>query len=1234
MSVEAGRSQLLKEMLDHRILILDGAMGTMIQKANLSEQEFRGTRFQDHPVDLKGHNDLLSLTQPDVILGIHRAYLEAGADLISTNTFNANAVSLADYAMVETAYELNLEGARLAREACRLHESTQGKRPTFVVGCLGPTNRTASISPDVNNPGFRNISFMELKRAYSDAIRGLVDGGADILMVETIFDGLNAKAALMAIMEFNDGRPLEIPIMISGTITDGSGRTLTGQTVEAFWNSMAHAAPLLSMGFNCALGADQLRPHLQELSGLCETFVSVHPNAGLPNELGGYDETPESMAAKVREYGTSGWVNIVGGCCGTTPDHIRAIAQAMKGIPPRKPPTRPYHCRLSGLEAFTITPGSLFVNVGERTNVAGSRRFARLIREEAFEPALDIARQQVMDGANVIDINMDDPMLNARESMVRFLNLVAAEPDISRIPIMLDSSDWGVLEAGLQCLQGKGIVNSISLKEGEEVFLKQATLAKRYGAAVLVMAFDEQGQADTRERRRSVCRRAYDLLVHRVGLFPSDIIFDANVFAVATGMEEHNGYALDFIDTVAWIKNNLPGALTSGGISNVSFSFRGFERIREAMHAVFLYHAIRAGLDMGIVNPGQLALYEAIPTELKTLVEEIIQNRDPQATERLLAVAEHYRASGETKTEAPDAQWRQEPVGNRLTYAMVKGVTEFIEADVEEARLAANHPLEVVEGPLMDGMNRVGELFGSGRMFLPQVVKSARVMKKAVAVLVPYIEAAKKRHGDVHQNRILLATVKGDVHDIGKNIVKIVLQCNNYEVIDLGVMVPTETILDAAEKHQVGIIGLSGLITPSLDHMVRVAQEMERRGFTMPLLIGGATTSPLHTAVRIAPVYSGATIHVKDASRAVGVAQQWIHPENRVASMKALKKSHEQLRTRHEHRKHPWVPLEQARTARFTPGPSPYRPCKPNHPGIQVIDDMDLAQLKDWIDWTPFFHTWEMKGRYPELFNHPESGAQAQQLFKDAQTWLTRIISEKSLTAKGVFGLFAANTVNHDDIMLYDGPDGKNPIGTFYFLRQQEEKPEGKHYYALSDFVMAQSTGQTDWIGLFAVTAGLGLETLVAELEGQKDDYAAIMVRALADRLTEAFAEWLHCEIRRSHWGYAADENLSQKEILAESYLGIRPAPGYPSCPDHSEKITLFNLLHVTETTGIHLTESQAMLPQAAVCGTVFAHPESRYFHVGRIMADQVADYALRKGITIEKAEHLLAANLGYEPES
>lgn len=1231
MSVETGRSQSLKEMLEHRILILDGAMGTMIQRTNLGEKEFRGTRFQNHPVDLKGHNDLLSLTQPQIILGIHRAYLEAGADLISTNTFNANAVSLADYAMVETAYEINLEGARLAREACRNHESTHGKGPYFVVGCLGPTNRTASISPDVNNPGFRNISFMDLKLAYSDAIRGLVDGGADVLMVETIFDGLNAKAALMAIMEFNDGRPEEIPIMISGTITDGSGRTLTGQTVEAFWNSVAHATPL-SMGFNCALGADQLRPHVQELSNLCETFVSVHPNAGLPNELGSYDETPASMAAKLKEYGTLGWVNIVGGCCGTTPDHIRAIAQAMKGITPRKPPMRQPHCRLSGLEAFTITPGSLFINIGERTNVAGSRRFARLIREEAFEPALDIARQQVVDGANVIDINMDDPMLNARESMTRFINLVASEPDISRIPIMLDSSDWGVLEAGLQCLQGKGIVNSISLKEGEESFLKQATLAKRYGAAVLVMAFDEQGQADSRERRRAICQRAYDLLVHRVGLFPSDIIFDANVFAVATGMEEHNAYALDFIDTVAWIKANLPGALTSGGISNVSFSFRGFERIREAMHAVFLYHAIQAGLDMGIVNPGQLALYETIPTELKTLVEDIIQNRDPQATERLLAVAENYRASGETKIETQDAQWRQEPVGKRLTYAMVKGVTEFIDADVEEARLAANHPLEVVEGPLMEGMNRVGELFGSGRMFLPQVVKSARVMKKAVAVLVPYIEAAKQRHGDVRQNRILLATVKGDVHDIGKNIVKIVLQCNNYEVIDLGVMVPTETILDEAEKHQVGMIGLSGLITPSLEHMVRIAQEMERRGFTMPLLIGGATTSPLHTAIRIAPVYSGATIHVKDASKAVGVAQQLLHPENRIGFIKALTQSHEQLRNRHERRKTPWVPIEQARNARFTPDSSQYRPCKPNHPGIQVIHDMDLAVLKEWIDWTPFFHTWEMKGRYPEILNHPESGPEAKRLFADGQTWLNRIIAEKSLTAKGVFGLFPANTINHDDVVLYDSPDGKKPLGMLHFLRQQEEKPAGKSYYALSDFIMPQSSKQTDWVGLFAVTAGLGLETLAAKLEGEKDDYAAIMVKALADRLTEAFAEWLHCAVRQSHWGYAAEENLSQKEILAEAYQGIRPAPGYPSCPDHSEKITLFNLLNVTENTGIHLTESQAMLPQAAVCGHMFAHPQSRYFHSGRIMADQVADYSLRKGITVEKAEHLLAANLGYEP--
>lgn len=1230
MTLESGRSRLIKEILGRRILILDGAMGTMIQNRNLGEKEFRGSLFQNHPVDLKGNNDLLSLTQPEIIHEIHTAYLEAGADLISTNTFNSNAVSLADYAMVDRAYEINRAGAQLARQACRRFESEH--QPRFVVGCLGPTNRTASISPDVNNPGFRNISFNELKGAYADAIRGLADGGADLLMVETVFDALNAKAAIMAIMEFNDGRPDPLPVMISGTLTDSSGRTLTGQTVEAFWNSVAHATPL-SMGFNCALGAEQLRPHIQELAGLCESFISVHPNAGLPNELGTYDETPRSMAAKVRDFGVAGWVNIVGGCCGSTPDHIRAIVAAMADLPPRKPPARRPQCRLSGLEAFNIAPGSLFVNVGERTNVAGSRRFARLIREESFESALAIARQQVEDGAAIIDINLDDPMLNPRESMTRFINLVAAEPDISRVPVMVDSSDWEVLEAGLQCLQGRGIVNSISLKEGEESFLRHATLARRYGAAVLVMAFDEQGQADSRTRRRAIIQRAYDLLVRRVGLHPSDIIFDANVFAVATGIEEHNGYALDFIDTVAWIKANLPGALTSGGISNVSFSFRGFERIREAMHAVFLYHAIRAGLDMGIVNPGQLAVYETIPEELKTLVEDIILNRDPQATDRLLAVAERYRQSGEEKTEARDAQWRQEPVRQRLVYAMVKGLTDFIETDVEEARLAAGHPLEVVEGPLMDGMNRVGELFGSGRMFLPQVVKSARVMKKAVACLVPHIEAAKGLREEVRQSRILIATVKGDVHDIGKNIVKVVLQCNNFEVIDLGVMVPMETILDEAERQQVAIIGLSGLITPSLEQMCRIAQEMERRKLSIPLLIGGATTSPLHTAVRIAPGYSGATVHVKDASRAVGVAAELIDPKNRKNFISSLNEAQERLRHRHHQRKTPWVSLEQARNNRFLSDRSHYRPCKPNHPGIQILANVDLALLKEWIDWTPFFHTWEMTGRYPDILHHPQSGQEATRLFNDAQMWLNRLIREKSLTANGVFGLFPANTINHDDIVIHGTPDHQNPATILHFLRQQEEKPEGKHYYSLADFLLPQSAGESDWIGLFAVTAGLGLESLATELEQQKDDYAAIMVKALADRLTEAFAEWLHWEIRTRRWGYAADEKLSQQEILAEAYQGIRPAPGYPSCPDHSEKITLFKLLDVTETTGITLTDTQAMTPQAAVCGLVFAHPQSRYFHVGRIMADQVADYAKRKNITTREAERVLAANLGYEPE-
>ncbi|MBF0110420.1 MAG: methionine synthase [Magnetococcales bacterium] len=1232
--VEGGRSQRMKELLESRILILDGAMGTMIQKENLGEADFRGGRFADHRVDLKGNNDLLSLTRPEVILKIHLSYLEAGADLISTNTFNANAVALADYDMADLAREINREGGRLAREACRRYEERHPGEQRFVVGILGPTNRTASISPDVNNPGFRNISFLELKQAYAEAVCGLVEGGVDLLMVETVFDALNAKAALLAIMEFNDGRSDPIPIMISGTLTDGSGRTLTGQTVEAFWNSVAHAEPL-SMGFNCALGAEQLRGHVAELSGLCETFVSVHPNAGLPNELGGYDETPESMAAKMAQFARSGWVNIVGGCCGTTPAHIRAIAEAVAGLPPRKPPARKPGLRLSGLEAFNIVPGSLFVNVGERTNVAGSRRFARLIREGGFEEALAIARQQIEDGANLIDINVDDPMLDPRETMVRFLNLVAAEPDISRVPVMLDSSNWDVLEAGLHCLQGKGIVNSISLKEGEDSFLDVAIRAKRLGAAVLVMAFDEQGQADTRKRRQAICRRAYDLLVHRVGFFPGDIIFDPNVFAVATGIEEHNGYALDFIDTVSWIKSHLPGVLTSGGISNVSFSFRGFEPIREAMHAVFLYHAIRAGLDMGIVNPGQLTVYETIPEALKSLVEAIVLNHDPSATERLLATADRFHPSREHRGDSQERAWRQAPVHERLTHAMVKGITEFIEADVEEARCAARHPLEVVEGPLMAGMNRVGELFGSGRMFLPQVVKSARVMKKAVSLLVPFIESAPSRCEQPRQNRILLATVKGDVHDIGKNIVKVVLQCNHFEVIDLGVMVPMETILDAVVEHQVGLIGLSGLITPSLEQMVRIAQEMERRGFTLPLLIGGATTSPLHTAVRIAPGYSGPTVHVKDASRAVGVASELFNPLSRDSFIQTLRAAQQSVCERHQQRKKSHVSLDVARKFRFQPegAGAAWVPFVPNIPGIQVIDDMDLGILREWIDWTPFFHAWEMTGSYPKLFEHPESGAAAKRLFDDAIDWLERIVSGRELTARGVFGLFPANALNHEDVVLYDTPEGQGIRAVFHFLRQQEEKPAGKPYYSLSDFLLPQSSGRIDWMGAFAVTAGLGLDRLVARLEGEKDDYGAIMVKALADRLTEAFAEWLHGEVRRRHWGYAAAERWTQKEILSESYQGIRPAPGYPSCPDHSEKITLFRLLDVSGNTGIHLTESQAMMPQAAVCGFFLAHPQGRYFHLGRVMADQVADYAQRKEISVAAAERLLVTNLGYEPE-
>ncbi|MEO5338947.1 MAG: methionine synthase [Magnetococcus sp. MYC-9] len=1222
-------------LLRSRILILDGAMGTMIQKHPLTEADFRGQRFADHPLDLLGNNDLLSLTRPDIIQAIHQAYLEAGADILETNTFNANAISQADYGLESLAYELNRASAQLARQAADRMEAMDPGRPRFVAGILGPTNRTASLSPEVNNPGFRNVSFRDLQEAYATAIEGLVEGGADLLMVETVFDTLNCKAALFAISAFNDRRAEPLPVLISATITDQSGRTLSGQTVEAFCNSVAHARPL-SMGLNCAQGADQMRPYLQELGRVTGALVSAHPNAGLPNELGGYDETPEVMAVKIGEFARSGLLNIVGGCCGTTPDHIRAIAQAVQGVAPRTPPLLEPICRLSGLEPFNIAAESLFVNVGERTNVAGSRHFARLILEEQFEAALEIARRQVEEGANLIDVNMDHALLDPVPAMTRFLHLLASEPDISRVPIMLDSSNWAVLEAGLQCLQGRGVVNSISLKEGEEPFLHQARLVQRYGAAVLVMAFDEQGQADTLERRQAICQRAYRLLIEQAGFAPGEIVFDPNIFAVATGIEAHNRYAVDFFHACRWIKENLPGALVSGGVSNVSFSFRGNPAVREAMHAVFLHHAIQAGMDMGIVHAGQLPIYQEIAVELRQRVEDVLLDRHPEATERLLELADTLKSSGGQESNRESALlWRQGTVDERLLHAMVKGITEFIEQDVEEARLAATHPLAVVEGPLMRGMNRVGELFGAGDMFLPQVVKSARVMKQAVACLLPFIEA--EQGGGLEESRkgrILLATVKGDVHDIGKNIVKVVLQCNHFEVIDLGVMVPAQTILQQAREAQVDMIGLSGLITPSLEQMALVAQEMQRQGWSMPLLVGGATTSQLHTAIKIAPHYEGPTVQVKDASQAVGVASRLMHPQQRTEFVAELRASQARLRHNYSIRqgKGRATPLTQARAQKAPidwtagiPGPPPALGLHPVTPS--------LRELSAFIDWSPFFHTWEIPGRYPELLSDSKSGAEATRLFQDAQAWLERIVSGQLLQARGVVGLFAANSTEQDDIELYTDGSRRQRLAVLHTLRQQGEKSAEHPCFALADFVAPRSSGQADHIGLFAVTCGLGLQEAVTRQEQEGDEYGAIMLKALADRLTEAMAEWLHQKVRRQLWGYAADEALTPEQLIREAYTGIRPAPGYPACPDPTEMATLFALLEATTHTGLQLTESCAMHPQAAVCGYYFAHPKSRYFRVDHLGRDQVEEYAGRKGMAVAEVEKWLSACLGYDPE-
>ncbi|HOB62610.1 MAG TPA: methionine synthase [Candidatus Competibacteraceae bacterium] len=1227
----------LHDLLARRILILDGAMGTMIQSYRLQETDYRGERFRDWPRDLKGNNDLLVLTQPAIIQAIHAAYLDAGADIIETNTFNSTTISMHDYGMESLVPELNREAARLARAAADQYSTPE--RPRFVAGVLGPTNRTASLSPDVNNPGFRNIDFDRLVAAYTEATQALVEGGADLLLVETIFDTLNAKAALFAIQQYFDQTGIRRPVMISGTITDASGRTLSGQTTEAFWNSLSHIRPL-SFGLNCALGATQLRPYVAELARIADTFVSAHPNAGLPNAFGEYDETPEQMAATIREFATSGFLNIVGGCCGTTPTHIRAIAAAVQDVPPRPLPAIEPRCRLAGLEPLNIGPDSLFVNVGERTNVTGSAAFKRLIKTGDYNAALDVARQQVENGAQIIDINMDEGMLDSQEAMVTFLNLIAAEPDISRVPVMVDSSKWEILEAALKCIQGKPVVNSISLKEGEAAFVHHARLIRCYGAAAIVMAFDEQGQADSEDRKFTICQRAYRILTEQLDFPPQDIIFDPNIFAVATGIEEHNRYAVDFIEATQRIKTELPHALISGGVSNVSFSFRGNNPVREAIHSVFLYHAIGAGMTMGIVNAGQLAIYAEIPTELRERVEDVILNRRPDATERLLEIADQYKddASARTGSEARNtgADWRSWPVAKRLEHALIKGIDEFIEADTEEARQQFARPLQVIEGPLMDGMNVVGDLFGAGKMFLPQVVKSARVMKKSVAYLIPFIESEQAEGERRSNGRIVMATVKGDVHDIGKNIVGVVLQCNNFEVIDLGVMVPGQKILDTAREQQADMIGLSGLITPSLDEMVHVAGEMQRQGFTIPLLIGGATTSTMHTAVKIDPQYPGPVIYVKDASRAVGVAQSLVSVDGKADYVARTKADYADKRQQHANRRQrePLLPLAQARANRPALDWSIYNPTRPGFLGRYLFDDYPLAELVERIDWTPFFQTWELRGRYPAILSDAAQGEQARQLFADAQAMLERIVAERWLTARAIIGFYPANRSGDDDIALYTDDSRERTLLTIHHLRQQGPKPAGKPHYCLADWIAPRESGVADYLGAFAVTAGIGIDERVAAFERAHDDYSAILLKALADRLAEALAERMHERVRQEFWGYAADERLSNEELIAESYRGIRPAPGYPACPDHTEKGLLWWLLDVDRNIGLHLTESFAMTPTAAVSGWYFSHPEARYFGVGRLDRDQVADYAQRKGWTTAEAEKWLAPNLGYEPDN
>jgi 5-methyltetrahydrofolate--homocysteine methyltransferase len=1224
----------LKRLLRERILLLDGAMGTMIQSFKLDENDYRGERFRDWQSDLKGNNDLLSITRPDVIQDIHRQYLEAGADIIETNTFNSNAPSMRDYDMESLIAELNLSAARIAREAADTFAAASGQ-PRFVVGVLGPANRTASMSPDVNDPSYRNITFAELAATYQVAATALIEGGVDLLMVETIFDTLNAKAAIFAIKRSFEETNVTLPIMISGTITDASGRTLSGQTTEAFWNSVQHADPLV-VGLNCALGADELRPYVAELSRVADTFVSAHPNAGLPNEFGEYDETPQHMANVIGEFVESGFVNLVGGCCGTTPDHIRELRRVIDGKAARDIPAIPVRCRLSGLEPVAIGPDDLFVNVGERTNVTGSAVFRKLIEADDYAEAVQVARQQVDNGAQIVDVNMDEGMLDSEQAMVRFLNLIASEPDVARVPIMIDSSKWSVIEAGLQCVQGKGVVNSISLKEGEEQFIEQARLVRDYGAAVIVMAFDEKGQADNIDRKVEICKRSFKILTETVGFNPGDIIFDPNIFAVATGIEEHNAYGIDFIEATRRIKEALPNVLVSGGVSNVSFSFRGNNIVRETIHSVFLYHAIKAGMDMGIVNAGQLAIYEDLPTNLRDAVEDVVLNRRDDATERLLEAAEEFKGkAGGQKGKEQDLSWREEPVEKRIEHALVNGIDQFVVDDTEEARQNTKRPLDVIEGPLMAGMNVVGDLFGAGKMFLPQVVKSARVMKKAVAHLVPFIE--EEKGGVIETNgKIVMATVKGDVHDIGKNIVGVVLQCNNFEVIDLGVMVSCEKILQTAKRENAHFVGLSGLITPSLDEMVHVAAEMKRLKFDLPLLIGGATTSPAHTAVKIEPKYDGPVIYVKDASRSVGVAQALVQTETRARLVRKTREENAKRRERHagKSRLAPQLSLAQARDNRGRPGWSDYAPPVPTFTGTKVLSDIDLAILKNYIDWMPFFNAWEFHGKFPNILSDAIVGEAARSLFSDASVMLEKIIEEKWLQARAVLGFFPANSVDHDDVRVFTDEGRQQELMRLCHLRQQRSKPDGQTHDCLADLVAPHDSGLDDFIGGFAVTAGIGIDEHVRRFEADHDDYSSIILKALADRLAEALAEYMHERVRKDFWAYDAGENLTNDDRIAEAYRGIRPAPGYPACPDHTEKGKLWRLLDVESAIDLKLTDSYAMFPTAAVSGFYFSHPDSKYFSVGKIARDQVESFAERKGISLGEAEKWLAPNLGYDPSA